>query len=483
MNPAENHLTATAGNIFPAILDTLEESLFLFDSELRMAWYNCAADKLYHSVSGKHLGKDFDFNELLTAEQQPIFKAHLADVLAGQKAHFEWKYLKAVTRWVSVSLYPYVADNGTITGIYGSMRDITEQKLISREMRVLSMVARETMNAVLILKPGGEAVWINEGFTRLTGYSPEEIVGKTSREMLHGPGTDMGTRDEMAHSRQNGLPFKKEQLIYTKQGTAVWAKVEGQPMKDENGELTMFFVIVTDITEQRRREEERLQNQIEQQKEITRLMMQAQEEERNNLGRELHDNVNQLLAAVALQLSYCNAHYETAKTVVEECREYVQMAIEEIRVLSHKMVLPRFSLSSLQYELGWLITNYQHTQKITLDATGWCEANIPHTIKETFFRIAQEQLHNIHKYAKATKVSVRIKSDAECAFMSIHDDGIGFNPCQEKKGIGVTNIINRAEAYNGTSRFISAPGKGCTLLVSIPYNGGDVPHCPSNPVK
>lgn len=583
------------------MLDSLEESLFLFDSKQRLTWYNRAAGKLYYSVSGKKLDKDFDFNELLTEEQQLSFKAHLGNVLAGKQVHFEWNYRKAADKWLSVSLYPYAADNGRFTGICGSLRDITErknadnliksnekkyrtlvnslsegvilqtldrkiltanknaalilgvsmeelakngfplpgwdmidknekpisardflsrkngrisplkskpvgirrghdiqwlrvsvagvsssqqaepyamvisfediteQKRISRELRVLSMVARETLNAVLILKPGGEAVWINEGFTRLTGYSSEEIVGRTSRQMLNGPSTDDAAAQEMEQSRRKGMPFNKEHVIYTKTGEEKRVKMEGQPMRDENGELTMFFVIITDITEQRRLEEGRLQNEIDQRREITRLMMQAQEAERNNLGRELHDNINQLLAAAALQLSYCSDNYELARPVIDECRDNIRIAIEEIRNLSHKMVMPRFSASSLQYELSWLIAHYKYTQDIRLDTTGWNEAHISHTIKQTFFRIAQEQLYNIHKHAQAKKVLVCIKSDAERALMSISDDGIGFDPSQEKKGIGMTNIINRAEAYNGTSEFISAPGKGCQLLVSIPF--------------
>jgi len=480
--PAESYFTIP-GNIFPAILDALEEPLFLLDTEFRYVWFNRAADALYHSVSGKHLSLDFDFNELLTAEQQPLFKAHLVNVLGGQTAHFQWNYLKSVSKWVSVSLYPCRAGDGTITGICGSLRDITEQKRISREMKVLSMVAKETMNAVLILKPGGEAIWINEGFTRLTGYSAEDIVGKTSREMFDGPGSDAGTRERIVYSRQNGLPFKHEQLIYTKERTPVWVRVEGQPMKDENGELSMFFVIVTDISEQRRMEEERLQNQIAQQKEITRLMMQAQEAERNNLGRELHDNVNQLLAAIALQLSYCSDNYDIGRPAMEECRGYIKMAMDEIRRLSHRMVLPHFSDGGLKYELNWLIANYKHTQDIRLDATGWDGTDIPLAIKVTFFRIAQEQLHNVHKHAQANKVLIYIKNDAESAIMSIHDDGIGFDPCQERHGIGITNIINRAEAWNGSSRFISSPGNGCTLLVNIPLSDPVTTPSPFNPVK
>jgi two-component system sensor histidine kinase UhpB len=287
--------------------------------------------------------------------------------------------------------------------------------------------------------------------------------------MLSGPETNNLTQKEMGHARRNGLPFNTEQVMYTKNGIRKQVKVEGQPMRDENGVLSMFFVIVTDITEQRRLEEERLQNQLSQQKEITRVMIQAQEAERSSLGIELHDNINQLLAATALQLSYSITHYRKAKPVLANCYENITMAIDEIRRLSHKMVMPRFSASSLACELTWLIAHYKHVLAIELDTKGWDETHMAPAIKETLFRIAQEQLYNIQKHAKAGRILLSIGTEGSTAQMSICDDGVGFDTTQEKKGIGITNIINRAEAYNGASQFISAPGKGCRLVVTIPF--------------
>ena len=715
------------GNIFPAILNTLKEPLFLFDDKFKMAWHNKACNELYHYVSGKQLDSNFDFNELLTPEQQLLFRDYLEKALSGEQAHFEWKYMQSITKWLSVSLYPFIADNGAFVGICGSLRDITdkkksyeiireneekyrtlveslsegvilqtldrkvltvnksaelilnlaagelmekgfpcpgwklldenekeipgerlfykkngklnsvksktiglqkmdhiqwlkvsvscvrnsqnnepyahvisfeditEQKRISKEMEVLSMVARETLNAVMILQLSGEVLWINEGFTRLTGYLPEEILGGTSRDMLNGPETDIQVLEEMKYCRMNGLPFNTEHVIYTKEGKKVWAKIEGQPIKDEKGSISRFFVIVTDITEGKkimqemevlsliakettngiiifekvsgevswinegftrltgfpakdiigknpalvlpgpetdqrtlkymgrqiennlsykgdlliytkdgskrlhhvtgqpikdvngrvtryfaistditeryRLEEERLQKEIEQQKEIARVMLKAREVERNELGRELHDNINQILATVKLQLSHCLENYKTGKPVLARSLNNIKEAMGEIRRLSHKMVMPRFSESCLKEKLQGLIANYTCQQTIELVAKEWDDKGIPPAIKETLFRIVQEQLSNIQKHARAKRIVVHIKNDCKTIAMSIEDDGVGFNTRQKKNGIGLTNITNRVESYNGTSQFISAPGKGCLLSITIPVPG------------
>ena len=165
------------------------------------------------------------------------------------------------------------------------------------------------------------------------------------------------------------------------------------------------------------------------------------------------------------------AGYKNARPVIEGSLENLREAMEEIRNLSHRMVMPRFSESSLEHELNKLISKYKNGGCIKLKLTAWNENNMPYVIKETLFRIAQEHLNNIHKHAQADKVIIDVKREEEHAVMWIKDNGVGFNTKQKRKGIGITNILNRAESYNGRSEFISAPGKGCTLCVSIPIRG------------
>jgi two-component system sensor histidine kinase UhpB len=99
------------------------------------------------------------------------------------------------------------------------------------------------------------------------------------------------------------------------------------------------------------------------------------------------------------------------------------------------------------------------------------EKNIPDIIKETLFRIVQEQLSNIHKHAKADRIIIRLNSDPGLVTMFIKDNGIGFDIQQKRKGIGITNIFNRVQSYNGKTDIITSMGKGCTLIVQIPLPG------------
>jgi signal transduction histidine kinase len=88
--------------------------------------------------------------------------------------------------------------------------------------------------------------------------------------------------------------------------------------------------------------------------------------------------------------------------------------------------------------------------------------------KIALFRILQEQLNNVAKYAKATTVHILLFKHEHTASLSVVDDGSGFDLSATKKGLGLVNIRNRAELLGGKAEIHSSPGKGCTLKVSIP---------------
>jgi two-component system sensor histidine kinase UhpB len=235
-----------------------------------------------------------------------------------------------------------------------------------------------------------------------------------------------------------------------------------------NGKPCQYLSTRMEITKRKLAEETIQKDRAEKHKELTQAILAAQEMERNVLGRELHDNISQILASINLKLGYYLQEPENNMDVIENCRKDLQMAIQETRNLSHRMITPRFTESDLRPELESLVENYSYKQNIQLELSGLDEEIIPPAVKEALFRIAQEQLNNITKHANAKKVTISLGNDDRRVGMTIRDDGIGFNLTQKRKGIGMTNIITRAEALSGTAEVRSSPGKGCALAVEIP---------------
>jgi PAS domain S-box-containing protein len=376
---------------------------------------------------------------------------------------------KVNLRYKGAYFYSFMKKPIKILMLEDSKADTEIIQPVSREMEVLSLIARETSCSVVIFdKVTRNITWVNEGFVRNTGYSLEEIQGKTPWGLLGGLKTDKDSIKMINTSIQNDSPFSCDLLIYTNKRKVKWQFMSGHAIWNENGIVTGYFIISTDISEKKIMEEERITGKIERQREVARVILQSQEIERNALGRELHDNITQLLASASLQLAYYLEKPEDNIDLIKACREILAQAINEARALSHHMVMPRFSEHTLKDELELLFDCFDSSIKVNLDFGKMYESKIPSAIKETVYRIAQVQLHNIAKYSTANEIGMRITTNQAGIKLMICDNGVGFDTKQKRKGIGITNIYARVESYNGTVNITSQPGEGCILSVTIP---------------
>jgi len=119
------------------------------------------------------------------------------------------------------------------------------------ETRRLALIAERTDNAVLLADPQGRAEWVNAGFTRLTGYTPEEVIGRVPGEMLQGPGTDPDTVAYMRERLRAKESFRVEVMNYHKSGRRYWVSFEVQPIFEDDGQLAHFMAIENDTTARR----------------------------------------------------------------------------------------------------------------------------------------------------------------------------------------------------------------------------------------
>jgi two-component system sensor histidine kinase UhpB len=239
---------------------------------------------------------------------------------------------------------------------------------------------------------------------------------------------------------------------------------------DEDGKPSRMIGAITDISEKRKLEKELAEQELYQQKLITEVTIQAQEKERNDLGRELHDNINQVLATIKMYLGMSLTKEEMRKDLLNYSLENVNYAIEEIRKLSKSLVTPSLGdmgLSEALIELAEDI-NLAGQFKVEIENQLDAKEKIDPNMELMLYRIAQEQLNNIRKYANANKAVITAKKENGHLFFSVMDDGIGFDIRQKARGIGLKNIGSRADFYSGTLDIITAPGQGCTIEIKIP---------------
>lgn len=357
---------------------------------------------------------------------------------------------------------------------------IRQQKTIREKQEVLEQIrvsndrfetlSKATQDAVWDWNLVTDQVWWNDNFYQMLGYDPGQPVPGAQEwtKRIHPDDAD-AVMERLRQVKRNAIESWEEEFRF-KQADGSYGTLLDRAyiVKDAAGKPFRAVGALVDITEQKRLLQEVMSNKIEQQKEINRAILRTQEMERNALGRELHDNINQILASVGLKLAFYLEEPDNNMDIIESCLGNLHKAIQEARNLSHQMVMPRFSEKSLGNELNHLIENYNYRQIVELEISELQDPFIPSPIKETIYRIIQEQLSNIYKHAKADEILIRIGNDAKELTLVIRDNGVGFDIRQKSNGIGLSNIFNRVESCNGKAEMISSPGKGCTLTVNIP---------------
>ena len=150
--------------------------------------------------------------------------------------------------------------NGKCTRVYGTFQDITQQKASEANLRLMESVVRNVKDAIVVTEaepfdePGPRIVYANPAFCKMTGYSREEIVGKTPR-MLQGPETSREKLDEIRNSIEQWQPFEDELINYKKSGEKFWNNISMVPLADKDGWFTHWIAIERDITEQKENEQ------------------------------------------------------------------------------------------------------------------------------------------------------------------------------------------------------------------------------------
>lgn len=156
--------------------------------------------------------------------------------------------------WLSVSITPTFNENGVLDKFIAIEADITEEKAAQAQMENLSLVASRTDNAVIITDKYGMVEWVNDGFTRVTEYTLEEVKGKKPGTLLQGEKTNQEDVLAIRRGINSKKPFKSEIYNYSKSGRGYWLSVSITPIFDENGEIEKFIAIESDITAQKESE-------------------------------------------------------------------------------------------------------------------------------------------------------------------------------------------------------------------------------------
>ena len=202
-------------------------------------------------------------------------------------------------------------------------------------------------------------------------------------------------------------------------------------------------------------------------------------DERNRLARELHDAMTQALFSLRLTIETAASSIASdpagATAELDRARALVDALFGELRGLIFELRPPELGSEGLAASVRKHLEVVGRANGLTVEVTGNGDARLPADVERELFRIVQEAVTNSVRHAAASKLTVDLAVDDGTASLTVHDDGVGFDP--DRRGVrsrrlGLTSMRERAQALGGTATVTSTPGQGTTVRVEVPVAGG-----------
>jgi PAS domain S-box-containing protein len=359
--------------------------------------------------------------------------------------------------------------------IAGQAIDITAEKEAQEALRKsserFSYVAKALSDCIWDWDMETGKIYRSEALMTLTGYTREEIEDTPDwwEERTH-PDDRKISMDKIKAFIMQGHPYCDAEYRFLCAGNNYRYFADKGYVIYESGKPVRAIGIVHDITEKKKLEAKLLYEKIQKEKEITRAVIAAQDLVSNELAKELHDNVNQILCTANLILEHSQEpRCEAGEDYVNKSKEYIVLAINEIRKISKSMNTSRVK-EVLLTPVEEIVSNLRLSLQLDVqfDFDPAMEKILSPQQKLMVFRIVQEQTNNIIKYAGANRVAIAVNKKNNYLHLEIRDNGKGFNLKEANNGIGLTNIRNRVEAFSGTLNIITSAGQGCSMEIVVP---------------
>jgi PAS domain S-box-containing protein len=385
---------------------------------------------------------------------------------------FRFKNSNNEWRWVETNAANFT-DNPAINGIVTNSRDITERKhteaeLARSEQKFKSLV-QNSSDIIVIIDEAGNFKDVSENVSSVLGFDPQFLLNKNAFDYIH-PEDSGEVLSELTRVIQNS-PEAKGVSHRFKKSDGEWIWLESKGINHLSNSFINGLVINSrDITDRMSLQKQLSEEHLNKQREITRAVIKAQEMERSQIGLELHDNVNQILTTVKLYNEMFLTGYREDKELLKKSTLYLQECINEIRSISKRLSAPTLGNITLNDSIKELVESINLTNR--LDIRYYTEdledVAVSQDLHLAIYRIVQEALNNIIKYADASQATITIKKSKSKLCISIIDNGKGFDHHSKRTGIGLTNMKTRADNLKGSFKIKTAIGKGCTIEICFP---------------
>jgi PAS domain S-box-containing protein len=338
-----------------------------------------------------------------------------------------------------------------------------EAVLRESEIRFRRM-ANTTPSLVWMCDQDGNVIYLNDRRIEFTGRDPDAGYDDVWTKYVHPDDID-AVQSSNALGLERQEKFSKQYRLRRKDGVYRWMFDVAAPRVNGDGSFAGFIGSAADITDQML-----AQAALEK---ISGKLIEAQEKERSRIARDLHDDICQRLALLALELEQANrngfspATKQHLETIRQQCTEIT----DDIQALSHQLHSSKLEYLGLVAAIRSMCRELAKKNEVNIEFTGH---NIPRPSNDSslcLFRVAQEALHNAIKYSESAEFDVRLTATASEVRLEVKDSGVGFDIEEAKRngGLGLVSMQERVHLVHGRFALESSPGKGTRIIAAVPF--------------
>ena len=378
-----------------------------------------------------------------------------------------WEMYK---QYVLVAMFILVAQTVAILGLLWqrARRRKSEAELRRSEEKFAKSFRQGPLAITIVKMKDGCYVDVNETFENQTGWKRDEVIGRSPLDINLWVDPDqrpLFLSQLLAAGKVRDFEVRyrrKDAQVRTGLGSAELIEVHGEPCA---------LSVIADVTE-RKMAEQALAG-------LSGRLIEAQEAERMRIARELHDDINQRLAIVAVNLRTLKEELPATEVTMGHRLEEVFARVcnlgDDVQALSHRLHSSKLEYLGLEAAANGLCKEFSEREDVNIDFR--CDKvpkTIPYEVSLCLFRVLQEALHNAVKYSGVHEFGVSFKGEGNEIKLRVRDSGVGFdlNATHNGHGLGLTSMKERLRLVNGQLSIDTKPQVGTTIIARVPLGAG-----------
>ena len=453
------------------IVDSAMDAIIAVDQDRRILVFNGAAERMFACPADQAIGTLID--------------RFIPERFRGHHAEHVWNFMETgvTTRAMgALGSLSGLRTNGEEFPIEASIsqagthqemltviiRDVTERKhaeAVARESEERFRLVANTA-PVMIWMSGTDKLcnYFNQTWLSFTGRSLETEMGNGWAEGVH-PDDLQRCLNTYTTAFDHRGQFQMEYRLRRHDGEYRWILDLGVPRFNADGSFAGYIGSCIDVTD-RRQAEEALAS-------ISRKLIEAQEEERTRIARELHDDINQQIALLAVNVGVLKREVpSSAKRSLEEIRERLVNLGSDIQALSHRLHSSKLEYLGLETASAGFCHEFSNQRNVIVEFRAHdIPQSLPHETSLCLFRVLQEALQNAAKHSGSNHFHAMLSGETEEIHLTVSDSGVGFNleNAAQGPGLGLISMRERLKLVGGKLSIDSEAQKGTVVHARVPH--------------